>query len=139
MFGEIKDNLCVLSPTGKIAEACWIQIPSHLPYVQLDAFVFMPNHVHAILFIDHTMNPEADRQFGLPVRGTLATVVGSYKSAVTKSVNQTFERREQPLWQRGYHETIIRTQDAYDRVREYIVLNPERWAEDQDNPDRENR
>jgi putative transposase len=139
LFGEINDNICVLSPIGRIAETCWIQISHHLRYVQLDAFVFMPNHVHGILYIDHTTMPETERQFGQALSGTLATVVGSYKSAVTKNVNQTLQRQAQSLWQRGYHETIIRTQEAYDRIKEYIVLNPERWFEDEENPERRSR
>ncbi|MCP5156108.1 MAG: hypothetical protein H6983_18195 [Ectothiorhodospiraceae bacterium] len=38
------------------------------------------------------------------------------------------------LWQRGYYEHVIRTDAALDRIREYIVTNPIRWAEDPENP-----
>jgi putative transposase len=139
LFGRIDNVVIQLSQLGKIAEDCWFQLSKHLPYVQTDVFVVMPNHVHGILFIGpDPVSTIQERQFGQSVRGTLATAVGSYKSAVTKRVNQALDQRGQPLWQRGYHETIIRTQEAYDRIREYIVLNPERWFEDEENPERHN-
>ncbi|HZK97706.1 MAG TPA: hypothetical protein VFC67_26115 [Prolixibacteraceae bacterium] len=42
----------ILSPIGEIAQSCWKEIPEHFPYVQLDSFVVMPNHVHGIIIID---------------------------------------------------------------------------------------
>ena len=58
-FGDITDNVrdtrfCVstLSEIGKIAWQFWYEIPSHFPFVKLDAFVVMPNHIHGIIIID---------------------------------------------------------------------------------------
>jgi REP element-mobilizing transposase RayT len=137
LFGQIDDAVNRLSPLGQIAEDCWHQLPQHLPYVETDAFVVMPNHVHGILFMRlEAEAPMQERQFGHAARGTLATAVGSYKSAVTRTFNQLWPGSGRSVWQRGYHETIIRTQEAYDRIKEYIVLNPERWAEDNDNPEK---
>ena len=51
-FGEIEKQTMVLSALGKHAETCWYDIPNHFPFVQLGAFVIMPNHVHGIIIID---------------------------------------------------------------------------------------
>jgi hypothetical protein len=46
----------IASPLGKIAQSCWNEIPQHFPYVQLDSFVVMPNHVHGIIIINKSNN-----------------------------------------------------------------------------------
>jgi len=38
------------------------------------------------------------------------------------------------VWQRNYDEHIIRDEDDLNRVRQYILDNPRKWAEDPDNP-----
>ncbi len=38
------------------------------------------------------------------------------------------------LWQRNYYEHIIRNKDDLNAIREYIAMNPMRWAEDEENP-----
>ena len=39
-----------------------------------------------------------------------------------------------PIWQRNYHEHIVRTDDDLRHIREYILGNPARWREDENNP-----
>jgi len=51
-FGDIVDGNMKLSDIGKIAIDCWKAIPIHFPFVVLDAYVVMPNHVHGIIVID---------------------------------------------------------------------------------------
>lgn len=51
-FGKIADGQMQLTDIGQIAEKCWNEIPQHFPFVQLGAFVVMPNHVHGIIVID---------------------------------------------------------------------------------------
>lgn len=55
-FGEIEDGKMHLSEIGQIVNQNWLEIPTHFPFIQLDAFVAMPNHVHGILVIDHGRN-----------------------------------------------------------------------------------
>jgi putative transposase len=38
------------------------------------------------------------------------------------------------LWQRNYYEHIIHNEDELNKIREYIVLNPATWHEDDENP-----
>jgi hypothetical protein len=39
-----------------------------------------------------------------------------------------------PVWQRNYHEHVVRVDDDLRRIREYILANPARWDEDENNP-----
>ncbi|WP_396174147.1 transposase [Flavobacterium sp.] len=51
-FGEIKDAAMQLSTIGQLAEQYWKEIPNHFPFVELENFVVMPNHIHGILIIN---------------------------------------------------------------------------------------
>jgi REP element-mobilizing transposase RayT len=37
------------------------------------------------------------------------------------------------LWQRNYHEHIVRNEDELNKIREYITTNPSRWSRDREN------
>lgn len=52
-FGEIIDEKIVLNRLGKFAKQCWEDIPKHFPFVKLNEFIIMPNHVHGIIEIDN--------------------------------------------------------------------------------------
>ncbi|MBI2297941.1 MAG: transposase [Armatimonadetes bacterium] len=59
-FGQIDETGVALSALGRIAEEEWRRTAEMRPGVDLDAFVVMPNHLHAILIIDDGP-PEAER------------------------------------------------------------------------------
>jgi putative transposase len=48
-FGEVRGGVMGLNDLGCIAHACWAEIPDHFPRVEMDAFIVMPNHVHALI------------------------------------------------------------------------------------------
>jgi REP element-mobilizing transposase RayT len=50
-FGAVKNDKMMLTPIGEIADKCWREIPDHFPFVTLDEFVVMPNHVHGLVQI----------------------------------------------------------------------------------------
>ena len=52
VFGKIINNKIILSDNGIIAQEIWKQIPRQFPYVKLDKFIFMPDHMHGIVVID---------------------------------------------------------------------------------------
>ncbi len=60
---------------------------------------------------------------------SLSSFIAGFKSAVTKRINETRTAPDR-IWQRNYYEHIIRTEFDYERISEYIVFNPESWAED---------
>src|SRR5438067_10158847 len=67
IFGEIVNDVMRMNEFGRVAGACWNEIPRHFPKVELDAFVVMPNHVHGIIIITEAVGrgmprPYLDRQ-----------------------------------------------------------------------------
>ena len=139
LFGDVVAGEMRLSDRGQVVADIWGKIPEHHPHVKLDAFVVMPNHVHGILHIVRrgtACRAPTDRieRFGQPVPGSIPTIVRSFKSAVTKRINEIKGTSGQLLWQRNYYEHVIRTQDDLDDIRQYILGNPAKWSEDQENP-----
>ena len=151
LFGEIVDGKVILNDAGRIATKCWNDIPVHFPQVALDQFVVMPNHVHGILWIVKTIgakdvSPDDGKHISpvgaknlSPLRSqpagtskTIGSIVRGFKIGVTQWMRQ--ERNVRDVWQRNYYEHIIRNETALNRIRQYIVENPARWAEDLENP-----
>lgn len=138
LFGEIMDGAMHLNLYGKIANDFLQAIPEHFARFQLDEFVMMPNHVHAVLRIFDDGNGRRgmampcpyNGEFGKPMAGSLPTVIGSFKSAVTKRINILRDTPGTPVWQRNYHERIIRDELALNNIRRYIQMNPIHWKSD---------
>lgn len=105
-----------------VVRACWKEIPSHFA-VDLDVFVVMPNHVHGILML-----PRAGHARPLQV------VIGSFKAAAARSINVLRGSPGAPVWQRGYYERVVRSEDELEALREYVVTNPGSWNADPENP-----
>jgi len=143
-FGEIIQHNMQLSEIGKKANDNWLDIPNHFSFVVLDAFVIMPNHVHGIIVIDKPIAAETLHATSLqsskspsiknkimadisPKPGSLSTITRSFKSSVTKWCN---ENKIQFGWQSRFHDHIIRNNDEFRRIRNYIINNPANWKED---------
>ena len=133
LFGRIADDELSLNEYGEIALECWLNIPTHCPQADLDAFIVMPNHIHGILvLVDDTAkfsDTLAQERFGKPVAGSLPTIVRLYKAGVTRRINEMRDGAGMPIWQRNYYEHIIRDDEALNRIRAYIVSNPARWGQ----------
>jgi REP element-mobilizing transposase RayT len=128
-----------LSPIGELVSRAWREIPAHHPVMHIDAFVVMPNHVHGILFREEAVGAKHASPLHRPgtVSGSLPAVVQSFKSAASRFAAATGETSGARLWQRGFHEHVLRTEADLARLRRYIMENPLRWALDRENPDRE--
>jgi REP element-mobilizing transposase RayT len=57
-------------------------------------------------------------------------MVRGFKSSATIKINQTRNNPRVPVWQRNYYEHIIRDEEDYQRIYDYILTNPIRWADD---------
>ena len=68
-------------------------------------------------------------KFGNPTVGSIPTIVRSFKSAVTKRINES-RSHGRPVWQRNYYEHIIMSDDEYGRIDAYINSNPANWLND---------
>lgn len=135
LFGEIVNNEMQLSEFGKIAQLCWEQIPEHFNSATLDEFVIMPNHVHGIIILNDNNRIEISNsrkeEFSKPVSGSIPTIIRSYKSAVTKKINELRKTLGEKVWQTGFYESIIKEPTELYFVQEYIKNNPHNWKEDE--------
>jgi putative transposase len=101
-----------------IVEKEWLALPQRFPAVTLDIFVIMPDHMHGLLWIDAEVKRAP----------TLFTIMKSYKSitavAWTKHLRATGQEESGKIWQRSYHDEIIRNERHLAAVRQYILDNP---------------
>ncbi len=141
LFGVITDNGMRPNGYGKTVEACWAALPRHYSYVELDAFVVMPNHVHAIIVLLEDANDAAVGAGLRPAptdhvsqRHGLQEIVRAFKSFSARRINALRGTPGVPVWQRNYYERIIRNERELQAIREYIANNPCWWAVDSDNP-----
>jgi len=145
-FGEINNDEMFLSEIGKIANQCWKEIPDHFPFVKLGEFVVMPNHVHCIIVIDkkddgrfsksyvgtqnlaslHASKQNSLNKFG-PQTKNLGSIIRGFKIGVTKKARKI---RTDFQWQARYYDHIIRDQESFNNISEYIRNNPSQWKED---------
>ena len=144
-FGKINDENMFLSPFGAIVESCWRMIPEHFPFVTLDEYVIMPNHVHGVIRILKSQNDSAMvetqdfaslhpakplNKFG-PQSRNLASIIRGFKIGVTKWARNNGCADFQ--WQQRFYDHVVRDQNDLERIRHYIQTNPERWCRDRNN------
>jgi putative transposase len=89
---------------------------------------------HAATSFSQATNDPIIREFGKPIAGSLSTIIGSYKSAVSREVNDRKLQRSRMHWQSKFWDHIIRNDDDLERCRSYIRANPARWDKDQLHP-----
>jgi len=150
LFGDVIDGIMRPNVFGKITNSCWEETSIHYPNAINGISVVMPNHFHGIIHVGarHAVptltSPHSTTRarhavplrehFGKPVPDSIPTIVRSFKSAVTKQINEIRSNRGAPVWQRNYYEHIIRNENEYKQIAEYIVDNPRKWQEDSLNP-----
>jgi REP element-mobilizing transposase RayT len=71
-----------------------------------------------------------EEAFGKPTKGSIPTIIRSYKSAVTKKINEINNQQGDKVWQPNYYECVIRNKKELNRIRVYIRKNPENWKKD---------
>jgi len=153
-FGEIKNGKMIFSEIGRLAHKFWNEIQNHFPFVVLDEFVIMPNHVHGIIIIDKptdehktnnvavvetrhrlvstTRTTPAQNRFRNPGKNNISSIIGSYKSVVSKHAHQIDEIFN---WQPRFYDRIIRNAKEFYKIRKYIRYNSAKWENDKNNQD----
>ncbi|PAP79754.1 hypothetical protein B1759_11840 [Rubrivirga sp. SAORIC476] len=144
LFGDVVDGEVVLSVAGRIARVRTAEVR---PSVVLDAFVVMPDHVHLLFGVVPDDTPRADdgssrrgvlqyaptdgapRSFQSP-SGSVGAVVRGYKGAVTNAIKRLWQAPDARVWQRSFHDRVVRTGREADAIRRYIADNPARWDPD---------
>jgi putative transposase len=142
-FGDVVDGDVILSPIGQIVADEWQKTPKIRPYVSLDEWIIMPNHVHGIIIITvETPRPVETPRRGVSTTtanpkprlqaGSLGAIIGQIKSTCTKRIRAA--GFADFAWQTRFYDHIVRDEPALQRIREYIAGNPARWEEDRNNP-----
>jgi len=135
LFGKIINGIMTLNEYGKIAKNEINDMPKHYKNIVVDNFVIMPNHIHIILIIvgaplaapdvntpksTNDITEKAGAASGAP---TIGNIVRELKSGISKKCRF-------PIWQRNYHDHIIRDQEDYKKIYNYIENNPLQWELD---------
>ena len=74
------------------------------------AYVVMPDHLHWLFALDES--------------STLAEIISQLKRATAYYINQRQQAQGRAVWQRGYHDRALRSEDSVREVARYIVGNP---------------
>ena len=125
IFGAVDGGDLVLNQCGQVVAGCWQRLPELYPRVRLDAWVLMPNHLHGII----RLLPSA-----APVPPGLSGGVGAFKSESARHVNRLRGTRGVPVWQRSFHDEMIRDGAHLSNIRVYIAANPANWHADEHHP-----
>jgi REP-associated tyrosine transposase len=146
-----------LNEAGKIVQWEWLELAKRLRYIELGAYVVMPNHFHVILMFHENVgathkglnnalsgkvslpNVTSEEMDGSPLPGgpktaSLGAVIAQFTSHVTKRLWKTPTLNRTPIWQRNYYEHIIRNEKDLKNKTDYIEANPMLWDEDDENP-----
>ena len=139
-LGEIRDHEMHLSEIGLYTLNVINKTPILHPYCCIDTFVIMPNHVHAIIYVNHenddgNVSDYSDDDLDVNQKmqeianrkGKLSVIVGSMKSAVTRYANNNDIYFG---WQTRFHDHIIRDANEYKYISNYIENNVFNWKSD---------
>lgn len=121
---EYADTVVSLSDVGLIAEQQLFDLENRFGFVKIDKYVIMPNHIHAIIILD-------GQTAGASPRPTLTDIICAYKSLTTRICNKMQNQLGRKLFQTSFYEEIIRDENAYQRIWEYIAENSRKWHNDE--------
>ena len=143
LFGEIvgADSL-----SARIVRKAFIETIEKYEYVNCPIYVIMPNHIHCIIAIEKDDTPKCEnmadgvradnKSAPTNINVSLADIIREFKrrstveyiNCVKQNILPAFDKQ---IWQRGYYEHIIRNEQEYQKIYEYIENNPLKWDEDQ--------
>ena len=120
-----------LNDYGEIFQQTWDDLVNHIEGIDLDEFVVMPNHIHGIVVIDEQVG--LANRAGLEPAPTFSEIVRQLKTFSARRINKVRGTPGISVWQRNYHERIIRGENELNQIREYIANNPTNWLRDENN------
>ena len=119
LFGvvETRDKVPVtsLSPLGELVKQAILGIESHYPNAFIEAYSILPNHLHLLLRLEETDAPNAP---------TISRILKKTKEFVTRAHGRS-------IWQRGFHDHVIRSEQEYLNAWNYVTYNPAKWESDE--------
>jgi len=131
---DINESEMILNEYGIIAnnQLEWLEI--QYPYIALHAYIVMPNHIHAVIEIDslkanpiHKNNMDQLDSENIKIK-SLSQIMGAYKTTSSKLIH--LAGYEVFAWHRSFHDHIIRDENSYLNIVNYIENNPSSWNKD---------
>ena len=109
-----------LSAYGKIVDNVINDIPNHYTGAEILKYVIMPNHIHILLYLSYNDG----RIISSPtINKPISTIIGQMKREISKKIGI-------PIWQKSFHDHIVRNKKDYEEISKYIYENPIKWQYD---------
>jgi REP element-mobilizing transposase RayT len=144
-----------LNDVGKMIDYWWNELPKHFENIELDDYVIMPNHIHAIIIIRNDscgathrsdacgrthINPTMqliNDSCGRTHRSapTLGNIIQWFKTMATNEYIRNVKTKKWPIFvkrifQINYYEHVIKSEKRYLIIKNYIKNNPTNWEND---------
>ena len=116
-----------LTEYGKIVDRLINTIPQQ-SLATIDRYVIMPNHIHLVIIITDSDELRAIRESPLRGRSIISKIIGYIKMNASKEIHNRYGNVT--VWQRGFHDHIIRNRNDYEKISKYIYENPIIWPYD---------
>ncbi len=116
-----------LTEYGKIVDRLINTIPQQ-SLATIDRYVIMPNHIHLVIMITDSDELRAIRESPLRGRSIISKTIGYIKMNASKEIHNRYGN--EMVWQRGFHDHIIRNRNDYEKISKYIYENPIIWQYD---------
>lgn len=128
-FGSLGRGMVRYTSLGELVSMELQELRNRFPWLRLDAFIVMPDHLHVLIRIWPTRllgrsGQQGPRQFGGSQARALSLAINHFKGSVTKAARKLAGDPNLRVWHRGYHERIIRTRQQMAATRAYIRNNP---------------
>ena len=131
-FGKVQNGIMIYTDIGKVCDQDINNMPNHWWNLQICEYVIMPNHIHLLLSIGESNNTKPHLIDNLtksiwPKFGSLWYMINLLKWWITKKSKKSGYIF---WWHSRYHDHIVRSQQEYDNIQQYIIHNPVKRSDD---------
>lgn len=108
---------------GEVADEQIRRMGAWYGHICVEQYVIMPNHIHLLL----TIRQDGPTGTSAPTRTKQHQAVADFVSTFKRFCNKVYGEN---IFQRSYHDHIVRGEADYRKIWQYIAENPARWRED---------
>jgi len=145
LFGEIENGKMILNDAGRMIEKWYFELENKYPDKRCHEMVVMPNHFHCIIEnvmlhddVDYFRDAHPENKYGMhniKHHATIGDAMDWFKTMTTNEYirnvkTENWQPFDKKLWQRNYWEHIIRNEQSFVKISEYIINNPVSWRND---------
>ncbi len=112
-----------LSQYGKVAEKYISLMNEKYDNVYIDKYIIMPNHIHMIIVVQNVIDDSGSSQAPNPTNETIPKFISLFKRYCNREYGKY-------IWQRSFHDHIIRDDNDYQKIWNYIEYNYLKWSDD---------